>query len=278
MSWKLFDATSTQTHYDHLSCLDYSASELASQITLFNQKQFAQVPNTEFIKSNFLNRESSPQLSSLGDWFNVMSLWIGTEVITAQVLKTRVSIITHLVSVAKELKKLKNWYGLFALISGLSMWSVSRLRMTWKSVPAHALAAFAKLSQLISPSRNFAVIRPDHDSVGDQCILSPVIFLKDLTGLLEGNEDWIEEKYINIPKLDQFGGYVFRIQQIRRYIFKFSPNDRVQKFLAQMLLSKSKEVQEAKSQELESLSNALEPPTRPSPLDEPVIIEKEISS
>lgn len=211
-----------------LSPLDFNHSELARQITLFNHKQYLSIRNEEFLKNNFNNPKTSRKLSKLGDFFNMISLWIGTEITLTLNLKKRVAVIQQFIQLGSELKRIKNWHAFLAVITGLTQFPVSRLKQTWKQVPSQAIANFEKLQEFATPIGNFKNLRPLHDMEGG--ILCPVIFLKDITLINEGNTDFVKD-YVNIHKIEILGTYLWKFNQLRSNTFDFCEVESIQKFL-----------------------------------------------
>ncbi|KAK9399084.1 rap guanine nucleotide exchange factor 2 [Crotalus adamanteus] len=91
---------------------------------------------------------------------------------------------------------------MFAIISGLNLAPVARLRTTWEKLPSKYEKLFQDLQDLFDPSRNMAKYR---NVLNSQNLQPPVIPLfpvikKDLTFLHEGNDSKVEG-LVNFEKL-----------------------------------------------------------------------------
>jgi hypothetical protein len=61
-----------------------------------------------------------------------MSYWVATEVCTQPELKNRVKVISQFIKIAKHVRKHRHYDALMAIISGLNLVAVSRLKRTWE--------------------------------------------------------------------------------------------------------------------------------------------------
>jgi RasGEF domain len=60
------------------------------------------------------------------------SCWVATEICTQPQLKPRVKTIEKFIKIAKECKRLNQYNALLAIVSGLNLVAVSRLKQTWE--------------------------------------------------------------------------------------------------------------------------------------------------
>lgn len=88
--------------------------------------------------------------------FNRVSLRVIATILRNTDLKTtqRAKIIQKWIEIAQELRNLKSFSSLKAIISGLQANSVYRLRKTWAVVPKETLARFEELSDIFSNENN----------------------------------------------------------------------------------------------------------------------------
>src|SRR4051812_44155365 len=82
----------------------------------------------------------------------------------------------------------KNYYGLMAIYGGLTQYTVSRMKLSWKELPEELEENWKRLEALCSPIGNFKPLRELHDNSEAPAIMSPVLFVKDLTMIEEGIE------------------------------------------------------------------------------------------
>lgn len=88
--------------------------------------------------------------------FNHVSLRVIATILKDTCLKTsqRVKILQKWIEIAQEMRHLKNFSSLKAIISGLQANSVFRLKRTWGSLPKDNLAVFKDLSNIFSNDDN----------------------------------------------------------------------------------------------------------------------------
>jgi hypothetical protein len=61
-----------------------------------------------------------------------MSFWVATEICTQPEIKNRVKIVEKFIKIANYCFKLNNFNTTLAIVSGLNLVSVSRLKATWE--------------------------------------------------------------------------------------------------------------------------------------------------
>ena len=91
-------------------------------------------------------------LEAYVQWFNRLSYLVATETCMQLKKRHRVRILDYFIDVAKECFNLGNFNSLMAIIAGLNMSPVSRLRRTWAKVN---LQKFEILEHQMDPTGNF---------------------------------------------------------------------------------------------------------------------------
>ncbi|CAG0892664.1 unnamed protein product [Cyprideis torosa] len=90
------------------------------------------------------------------DWFNRLSYLVASEICQYQRKRHRAKAIEYWIQVARECFNLGNFNSLMAILSGLSLGPVSRLKKTWTRVHNTQLSV---LEHQMSPDSNFASYR-----------------------------------------------------------------------------------------------------------------------
>ena len=124
-------------------------------------KLFQQISIKEFANGNWLRKEkqiTSPNLSSLANFFNRVSLQIVAECVNGD-LKERAKGISFFIHVGKELERLKNFDMLMAVMGALNNSPVQRLKKTWQAVPNDDLVLYDELDELTSHIGNYRTYR-----------------------------------------------------------------------------------------------------------------------
>ncbi|XP_018417762.1 PREDICTED: rap guanine nucleotide exchange factor 2 isoform X2 [Nanorana parkeri] len=188
----------------HLSLLQLSTIEVATQLSMRNFELFRNIEPTEYIEDLYKlkSKIGSTNLKNFEDVINQETFWVATEILRETNQLKRMKIIKHFIKIALHCRECKNFNSMFAIISGLNLAAVSRLRTTWEKLPSKYEKLFQDLQDLFDPSRNMAKYR---NMLNSQNLQPPIIPLfpvikKDLTFLHEGNDSKVEG-LVNFEKL-----------------------------------------------------------------------------
>ncbi|XP_076874922.1 rap guanine nucleotide exchange factor 2 isoform X3 [Brachyhypopomus gauderio] len=184
--------------------LSLSSAEIANQLSARNYLLFAGIEPTEYIIDLFKLRPHNPpaSLRSFEELVNQETFWVATEIVREPNQAKRMKIIKHFIKVALHCRDCKNFNSMFAIISGLNLAPVSRLRATWERLPSKYEKLLSELQDVFDPSRNMAKYRNllnKHNLQPPVIPLFPVI-KKDLTFLHEGNDSKVDG-LVNFEKL-----------------------------------------------------------------------------
>ncbi|XP_046698859.1 rap guanine nucleotide exchange factor 2 isoform X3 [Silurus meridionalis] len=184
--------------------LSLSSTEIANQLSARNYVLFASIEPTDYIDDLFKlrPRELPGNLRNFENLVNQETFWVTTEIVREPNQTKRMKIIKHFIKVALHCRDCKNFNSMFAIISGLNLAPVSRLRGTWERLPAKYEKLLAELQEVFDPSRNMAKYRNllnKHNLQPPIIPLFPVI-KKDLTFLHEGNDSKVDG-LVNFEKL-----------------------------------------------------------------------------
>jgi len=223
---------------DTLWLLDFHPLEIARQMTLIDHKLFVAIPPNELLNKHSLKSESCPFLTKLAERFNRVTSWICTEITVEANIKQRRKIISHFIIIGVKLLAMRNYAGLMSVVIGLSQYSVSRMQLTWKSVPQPLMDKWHKLESLCSPISNFKNLREIHSNSTLPSVKAPTIFLKDIAFIEENkqflefeNKDGTVHKLWNINKIQQIGKIMAMLSDAQRINYEFQPVPILQKYL-----------------------------------------------
>ncbi|MEQ2167286.1 hypothetical protein GOODEAATRI_002579 [Goodea atripinnis] len=187
-----------------ISLLQLSTVEVATQLSMRAFELFCAIEPTEYIDDLFKLRSKtgSFSLKRFEESINHETFWVATEVVREPNQLKRMKIIKHFIKIALHCRECKNFNSMFAIISGLNLAPVSRLRGTWEKLPSKYEKLFGDLQDLFDPSRNMAKYR---NVLNNQNLQPPIIPLfpvikKDLTFLHEGNDSKVDG-LVNFEKL-----------------------------------------------------------------------------
>ncbi|KAJ7428314.1 Ras-GEF domain-containing family member 1B [Pitangus sulphuratus] len=137
---------------------------LAQQLTHIELERLNYIGPEEFIqafvqkdplnndKSCYGDQKKTRNLEAYVEWFNRLSYLVATEICMHVKKKHRARVIEYFIDVARECFNIGNFNSLMAIISGMNMSPVSRLKKTWAKVKT---AKFDILEHQMDPSSNF---------------------------------------------------------------------------------------------------------------------------
>ncbi|KAK3088008.1 hypothetical protein FSP39_013341 [Pinctada imbricata] len=151
-------------YHKPLEFLDISNQRLAEQLTYKDAELFKRVVPHHCLGAVWARRDrrlgkgSSIARSVLAtiDQFNRVSLRVTATILKTKDMKTshRSRIINKWIDVAQELRQVKNFSSLKAIISGLQSSSVYRLKRAWATLPKESIELFQDLSEIFSNENN----------------------------------------------------------------------------------------------------------------------------
>lgn len=187
-----------------ISLLQLSTVEVATQLSMRAFELFCAIEPTEYIDDLFKlrSKSGSASLKRFEQAINHETFWVATEVTRESNQLKRMKTVKHFIKIALHCRECKNFSSMFAIISGLNLAPVSRLRGTWEKLPSKYEKLFSDLQDLFDPSRNMAKYR---NVLNNQNLQPPIIPLfpvikKDLTFLHEGNDSKVDG-LVNFEKL-----------------------------------------------------------------------------
>ncbi|KAM4707511.1 rap guanine nucleotide exchange factor 2 isoform 4-T4 [Discoglossus pictus] len=187
-----------------ISLLQLSTIEVATQLSMRNFELFRNIEPTEYIDDlfKFKSKTGCTNLKNFEEVINQETFWVASEILRETNQLKRMKIIKHFIKIALHCRECKNFNSMFAIISGLNLAPVSRLRTTWEKLPSKYEKLFQDLQDLFDPSRNMAKYRNVLNSQNLQPPIIPLfpVIKKDLTFLHEGNDSKVEG-LVNFEKL-----------------------------------------------------------------------------
>ncbi|XP_052443681.1 rap guanine nucleotide exchange factor 6 isoform X3 [Carassius gibelio] len=188
-----------------IGLLQLSTVEVAAQLSMRDFSLFRNIESTEYVDNLFKldpGGGSGSYLKQFEEVINQETFWVATEILREPNALKRMKTIKHFIKIALHCRECKNFNSMFAVISGLNLAPVARLRSTWEKLPSKYEKLFRDLQDIFDPSRNMAKYR---NILSSQSVQPPIIPLfpmvkKDLTFLHEGN-DSIVDGLVNFEKL-----------------------------------------------------------------------------
>ncbi|XP_036380052.1 rap guanine nucleotide exchange factor 6-like isoform X1 [Megalops cyprinoides] len=190
-----------------IALLQLSTVELAAQLSMRDFELFRNIESTEYVEDLFKLNPSGgggggSHLKHFEELINQETFWVATEILKEANTLKRMKTIKLFIKIALHCRECKNFNSMFAIISGLNLAPVARLRGSWEKLPSKYEKLFRDLQDIFDPSRNMAKYR---NVLSSQSMQPPIIPLfpvvkKDLTFLHEGNDSSVEG-LVNFEKL-----------------------------------------------------------------------------
>ncbi|XP_051153527.1 uncharacterized protein LOC127276881 [Leptopilina boulardi] len=226
-----------------------SATILAQQLTHVELERLSYIGPEEFVQAfakelphletSFKEMKKTRNLESYAQWFNRLSYFVATEVSKHIKKKQRVRVVEYWIETARECFNFGNFNSLMAIIAGLNMSPITRLKKTWAKVQT---SKFAILEHQMDPSSNFSSYRSTLKaamwrSAGatdeQQRIVIPFfsLLVKDLYFLNEGCSNKLPNGHINFEKFWQLAKQVTEFLTWKQVVCPFEKDSRVIAFL-----------------------------------------------
>ncbi|XP_074068324.1 ras-GEF domain-containing family member 1C isoform X5 [Macrotis lagotis] len=159
-------------------------------------------------ESCFSEQNKTNNLEAYVKWFNRLCYLVATEICMPAKKKQRAQVIEFFIDVARECFNIGNFNSLMAIISGMNMSPVSRLKKTWSKVKT---AKFFILEHQMDPTGNFynyrtALRGAAHRSLtahsNREKIVIPFfsLLIKDIYFLNEGCANRLPNGHVNFEK------------------------------------------------------------------------------
>lgn len=164
---------------------DFDALEIAQELTGTDSHIFKLIHPRELLRKEWKRdtaAEKAPIVSKMIDTFNKRSYWIATQILSRRSIVERTAILKKFIRVLEELRSMNNFYGAYAVLNGLSMTPVFRLKSAWKLVPARLQQTFAVIKEQLDSKNNFRGYRNLYASLSHDLPKIPhlAVILQDL--------------------------------------------------------------------------------------------------
>uniref|UniRef100_A0A673XA22 RasGEF domain family member 1B n=1 Tax=Salmo trutta TaxID=8032 RepID=A0A673XA22_SALTR len=225
---------------------------VAQQLTHIELERLSYIGPEEFIqafekkdpldndKSCFSDHKKASNLEAYVEWFNRLSFLVATEIcMPVKKKKQRARVIEFFIDVARECFNIGNFNSLMAIISGMNMSPVSRLKKTWSKVKT---AKFDILEHQMDPSSNFynyrtafrgATQRSRTANSTREKIVIPFfsLLIKDIYFLNEGCSNRMQNGHVNFEKFWEMAKQVSEFMVWKKVECPFEKDRKILQYL-----------------------------------------------
>ncbi|XP_071952113.1 ras-GEF domain-containing family member 1B-like isoform X2 [Antedon mediterranea] len=201
---------------------------LAQQLTHIELERLTNIGPEEFVqafikegidesKVKFRDLKRTKNLEAYVEWFNRLSYLVATEICMHIKKKHRAKLIEYFIEVARECFNIGNFNSLMAIMSGINMSPVMRLRKTWAKVNTQK---YDVLEHQMDPSNNWSTYRQSlraamqralsaREGACDRIVIPFFsLLVKDIYFLNEGCSNRLSNGHINFEKFWQLAKQV----------------------------------------------------------------------
>uniref|UniRef100_A0A8B9KAK6 RasGEF domain family member 1B n=1 Tax=Astyanax mexicanus TaxID=7994 RepID=A0A8B9KAK6_ASTMX len=198
-----------------------------------------QLTHIDQLKLCFSDRKKASNLEAYVEWFNRLSYLVATEICMPVKKKHRARVIEFFIDVARECFNIGNFNSLMAIISGMNMSPVSRLKKTWGKVKT---AKFDILEHQMDPSSNFynyrtalrgATQRSITAHTSREKIVIPFfsLLIKDIYFLNEGCSNRLPNGHVNFEKFWELAKQVSEFMTWKKVECPFEKDRKILQYL-----------------------------------------------
>ena len=191
-----------------LEFTDIHPLEIARQLSLIEFRLFEAIKPSELFRCAWAKKNSeqnSPNVLKLTKFFNDVSYWIASEIVTTPTLEKRVEVIVRTIQLGEYMLALNNYNGLMEVYCALNMASIQRLKETWAQVPEMYLLKLKGIAHLFKPSQNYKNYRSIVRDTLPPLIPFQGVYQSDLTMFAETPDKIEKNGNINFEKMTKMG-------------------------------------------------------------------------
>ncbi|XP_020657952.3 ras-GEF domain-containing family member 1A isoform X2 [Pogona vitticeps] len=178
-------------------------------------------------------------LEAYDNWFNCLSMLVATEICKVVKKKQRTRIVEFFIDVARECFNIGNFNSMMAIISGMNLSPVARLKKTWSKVKT---AKFDVLEHHMDPSSNFCNYRTALQGAAQRSqtahssrekIVIPVfnLFIKDIYFLHKIHTNHLPNGQINFKKFWEISRQIHDFNTWKQVDCPFEKDRKIQSYL-----------------------------------------------
>jgi len=244
-----------------LTFLDIHPVEIARQLTLIDFNLFCKILPSDFSNqawSKSDSKERVPNLITLINRSNTLSYWVATEILSSNNIKHRATVLKRFITIAEILFKFNNFNTLMAVILGLNLGSIQRLKKTWEILPKSMHESFQQLTLVTSERQNYLSYRKLMSNPTYPCLPFMAVYLRDLT-FIEENQTILESGFINFDKMKMIAKVLIEIQRYQSVPYHLKKIDFIEHLLKSSVVLNDKDLYKASNMCEQSQRNSLQP-------------------
>lgn len=179
------------------SLIDYLSDpqKIAEHLTMIEWKLYSSIKYVELLNQAWNKKELrhlAPNVLKMIARFNDLASWVASNVLWQEQLAQRVRIFSRFIHVAKHLFDMNNFNATMAILSGLNISAIYRLKFTVAELPKKDRQTLSFLMDKLSNKNAYKEYRSILKNANPPIIPYLGVYLTDLTFIEEGNKNEIE--------------------------------------------------------------------------------------
>jgi len=235
--------------------IDTKSKRLAEQFTLMHFKTFKAITKRECLGQSWKKKDGSAQnVLEMINLFNQTAKWVQILILTQPNLSKRAKVMKLCISIAHHMKTFRNFSGSCAFHSALTSTPIHRLKIAWSKLSSADTKKYKELQKIFGYSGdNWQLLRKFHRQAHAPAILHTGLFLADLVGIDEGQQNHLKNGKVNFKKLLKLHEKIDTIAMYQQEEYQFK-ND---KFLQTVICEDFKAQQDVDSDFLFKISSSV---------------------
>eukprot|EP01123_Difflugia_compressa_P004200 TRINITY_DN15562_c0_g1_i1.p1 TRINITY_DN15562_c0_g1~~TRINITY_DN15562_c0_g1_i1.p1 ORF type:complete len:505 (+),score=77.96 TRINITY_DN15562_c0_g1_i1:219-1517(+) len=172
-------------------------------------------------------------------WFNNVSSWVKTEILTETDVKRRAKTVEKFIDVAWQLIKLGNYNGTLEIVSALESSDIYRLKNTWAFINESKLSFYHSRIQILA---NISKLRDSLLVCTPPVIPYIGMYLTEMIQIDEGNFTKTDDGLLNIGKFQLLSRTVGRLHDWQRKTFHLQTVPIIQEFMSNLIFVDDEEI------------------------------------
>jgi len=221
--------------------------EIARQLTLTEFNIFSQVVPSEMLNLVWMNADSkhkAPHIMEMSNRFNELIVWVQFNILSIHDNKrNRAAMVIKFIKIAENLKQLKNFQTLFAVLSGLNSPQITRLQQTLLEIPQKTKEILNDMLSIMSKDNSYKAYRELLRTSALPCLPFLDVVLKDVQTLEEQYPDKIGN-LVNFQKRQHLFRSITALQNYQQRPYNLQPVHQIEVFLNDFPRKDDKEMME----------------------------------
>lgn len=207
-----------------MELLDIDALELARQLTITESQLYQKIrPSECLLRSKESKTDHHDNIANFIRRSNRVANWVAYAILCKDEPRRRASIMKHFISVADRCRHIQNFSTMFAIVSGLNLSPIGRLKRSWEQVGTRYMSQLQACETTISSYKTFNIYRHALAKVSPPCVPFVGVFLTALTHIQDGSKDTLPNNLVNFRKRQKASEVIQDLQRWQAQPHNFHP-------------------------------------------------------